>query len=99
MATSPATPANPTRAERGILSSRPATVRNDSNTAGCELGHDVRLIAAQYVKPFLKGHKNDYRDAEAMPGSDITSEVETSVATGRTMGEIAAGKRRVWHSR
>ena len=29
------------------------------------LGHDVRLIPAQYVKPFLKGHKNDYRDAEA----------------------------------
>jgi transposase len=28
------------------------------------LGHDVRLIPAQYVKPFLKGHKNDYRDAE-----------------------------------
>jgi transposase len=25
------------------------------------LGHDVRLIRAQYVKPFLKGHKNDYR--------------------------------------
>jgi transposase len=29
------------------------------------LGHDVRLIPATYVKPFLKGHKNDYRDAEA----------------------------------
>jgi transposase len=31
-----------------------------------QLGHDVRLIPAQYVKPFLKGHKNDYRDAEAI---------------------------------
>jgi transposase len=30
------------------------------------LGHEVRLIPAQYVKPFLKGHKNDYRDAEAI---------------------------------
>jgi transposase len=29
-------------------------------------GHDVPLIPAQYVKPFLKGHKNDYRDAEAI---------------------------------
>ena len=29
------------------------------------LGHDVRLIPAQYVKPFLKGHKNDC-DAEAI---------------------------------
>ena len=30
------------------------------------LGHDVRLMPAQYVKPFLKGHKNDDRDAEAI---------------------------------
>jgi transposase len=30
------------------------------------LGHDVRLLPAQYVKPFLNGHKNDYRDAEAI---------------------------------
>jgi len=30
------------------------------------LGHDVRLIPAQYMKPFLKGHKNDFRDAEAI---------------------------------
>src|SRR3974377_427658 len=30
------------------------------------LGHNVRLIPAQYVKPFLNGHKNDYRDAEAI---------------------------------
>ncbi len=29
-------------------------------------GHDVRLMPAQYVKPFLKGQKNDYRDAEAI---------------------------------
>ena len=26
----------------------------------------MRLIPAQYVKPFLKGHKNDYCDAEAI---------------------------------
>jgi transposase len=30
------------------------------------LGHDARLMPAKYVKPFLKGHKNDYRDAEAI---------------------------------
>jgi transposase len=29
-------------------------------------GHDVRLIAAQFVKPFLKSNKNDYLDAEAI---------------------------------
>ena len=30
------------------------------------LGHDVRLIPGQHVKPFRKGQKNDYRDAEAI---------------------------------
>jgi len=30
------------------------------------MGHQVRLMPAQYVKPYLKGHKNDYRDAEAI---------------------------------
>src|ERR1700684_4389794 len=29
-------------------------------------GHDVRLIAAQFVKPFLKSNKNDFVDAEAI---------------------------------
>jgi transposase len=30
------------------------------------LGHDARLMPARYVKPFLKGQKNDFRDAEAI---------------------------------
>jgi transposase len=30
------------------------------------LGHTVRLIAPQHVKPFRRGQKNDYRDAEAI---------------------------------
>jgi transposase len=30
-----------------------------------EQGHEVRLIPAQYVKPFVKTNKNDYIDAEA----------------------------------
>ena len=30
------------------------------------LGHDVKLIAPQYVKPFVKGNKNDANDAEAI---------------------------------
>ena len=33
------------------------------------LGHDARLMPAKYVKPSLKGHKNDYRDAEAIDRS------------------------------
>src|SRR3954467_10677992 len=28
-------------------------------------GHDVRLIPAQFVRPFVKSNKNDYIDAEA----------------------------------
>ena len=30
-----------------------------------ERGHDVRLMPAPYVRAYLKGHKNDFRDAEA----------------------------------
>src|SRR5271165_5691533 len=29
-------------------------------------GHAVRLMPAQFVKPFLKSNKNDYLDAEAI---------------------------------
>jgi len=29
-------------------------------------GHDVRLIAAQFVKPFVKSNKSDFVDAEAI---------------------------------
>jgi transposase len=31
-----------------------------------DLGHEVKLIAPQYVKPYVKGNKNDYNDAEAI---------------------------------
>jgi transposase len=31
-----------------------------------EQGHQVRLIPAQYVKPYVKTNKNDYIDAEAI---------------------------------
>ena len=30
------------------------------------MGHSVQLIAAQFVKPFVKSHKNDRADAEAI---------------------------------
>ena len=30
------------------------------------LGHEVKLVPGQFVKPFLKGQKNDFRDAEAV---------------------------------
>ena len=31
-----------------------------------QLGHDVRLISPQFVKPYVKGNKNDYNDAEGI---------------------------------
>jgi transposase len=29
-------------------------------------GHDARLMPAKYVRPYSKGQKNDFRDAEAI---------------------------------
>jgi transposase len=31
-----------------------------------EMGHDVKLIPAQHVKPFVRGNKNDHKDALAI---------------------------------
>jgi transposase len=31
-----------------------------------ELGHDVRILPAQFVKPYVKSNKSDVRDAEAI---------------------------------
>ena len=31
-----------------------------------ELGHSARLMPAKYVRPYSKGQKNDFRDAEAI---------------------------------
>jgi len=30
------------------------------------LGHEVKLIAPQYVKPYVRGNKNDYNDAQGI---------------------------------
>lgn len=35
------------------------------------MGHDVKLIAPQFVKPFLKSNKNDANDAEAIVEASI----------------------------
>jgi transposase len=31
-----------------------------------KLSHEVKLISPQFVKPYVKGNKNDYNDAEAI---------------------------------
>jgi transposase len=30
------------------------------------LGHDARLMPAKYVRPYSKGQKNDFNDAEGL---------------------------------
>ena len=54
----------------------------------------VRLRRGNPDKPqwLLIKHKDEF----AEPGSDITAEEETSVATGRTMEAIRTGRSRVW---
>jgi bifunctional non-homologous end joining protein LigD len=56
----------------------------------------VRMRRDQPGKPqwLLIKHKDEY----AVPGSDVAAEHQTSVATGRSMEEIAGGKSQVWHS-
>ncbi|HEV8454575.1 MAG TPA: DNA polymerase ligase N-terminal domain-containing protein [Gemmatimonadales bacterium] len=39
-----------------------------------------------------------HRDEHAVPGSDVAADNVTSVATGRSMEEIATGQSRVWRS-
>lgn len=36
------------------------------------LGHRVRLLAPQHVKPYRRGQKNDYRDAEAIVSAALS---------------------------
>ena len=31
-----------------------------------ELGHDVRMMSPQFVRPYVKSNKSDYNDAEAI---------------------------------
>jgi bifunctional non-homologous end joining protein LigD len=56
----------------------------------------VRMRRGEPGKPqwLLIKHNDEY----ANPASDLGAEHDTSVATGRTMNEIAEGKSRVWHS-
>jgi hypothetical protein len=40
------------------------------------LGHDARLMPAKYVRPYSKGQKNDFRDAETI------AEAKTATSRG-----------------
>ena len=58
------------------------------------LGHDARLMPAKYVRPYSKGQKNDFNDAEAIAEAvqrptmkfvaSTTEQLDLSV-TGRTL--------------
>jgi hypothetical protein len=39
------------------------------------LGHEPRIIPAIYVKPFVKGQKNDYNDAESNRRGGLAAEL------------------------
>ena len=41
------------------------------------LGHNVKLIPPQYVKPYLRGNKNDYNDARAIAEAVTRPEMPT----------------------
>ena len=41
-------------------------VRSTGRGSLQQLGHTVKLISPQFVKPYVKGNKNDSRDAEAI---------------------------------
>src|SRR5258708_5936442 len=43
------------------------------------LGHNARLMPAKYVRPYSKGQKNDFRDAEAIARQDAGCERLMSV--------------------
>src|SRR5512133_971812 len=44
------------------------------------LGHDARLMPAKYVRPYSKGQKNDFRDAEAI--AEAVQRLSTSTLDG-----------------
>lgn len=66
------------------------------------LGHEVRLIAPQYVRPFVKRQKNDAADAEAIviaaqcPGMRF---VEPKTSEQQAKAVIFRGRERLVHQR
>ena len=51
-----------------------------------ELGRDVRLIAAQFVKPFVKSQNNDFNAAEAI--AEALSRPSMRFVAARTIEQL-----------
>ena len=67
-----------------------------------KLGHEVKLLPAQHVKPFVRGNKNDYNDALAiaeasrftdMRGVAIKTEEQQSIQALHRFRRTAVGDR------
>jgi transposase len=52
------------------------------------LGHQARLMPAKYVRPYSKGQKNDFRDAEAIAEA-VQRPTMKFVASGMLLRPVA----------
>ena len=68
-----------------------------------ELGHRVKLIPPQYVKPFVRGNKTDGNDAEGiceaalrprMPSVAVKSEEQQAVLTEHRLRQLLESQRK-----
>ncbi|MGY2843635.1 transposase [Bradyrhizobium sp. USDA 4509] len=66
------------------------------------LGHEVRLMSPEYVRPYVKAQKNDDRDAEAIAEAatrptmrfvELKSEEQLDVQTLHRVGDCLVGER------
>ena len=61
------------------------------------LGHEVKLISPQFVKPFVQGHKNDFADAQAIceaasrPSMRFVSPRNETQQTGSALHRLREG--------
>jgi transposase len=66
------------------------------------LGHEVKLIAPQYVRPFVKRQKNDAADAEALVIAARQPEmrfVEPKTVSQQSCAAVFRGRERLVHQR
>jgi len=60
-----------------------------------KLGHNVKLIPAQHVKPYLRGNKNDYNDALAIAEAVVRPEMRfATIKTVEQQDQILVNHKR-----